>query len=101
MNLYKTEYHHLVENDIREAAAWYGEISDKLKNSFLLEIKEGIKIISKNPLLFQKKYKSVRIYFCNRFPFGIHYRFMDNSKTIIFMAVLHTSRNRKILAKRN
>ena len=55
MNLYKTEYHHLVENDIREAAAWYGEISDKLKNSFLLEIKEGNKKHFQQSIIISKK----------------------------------------------
>ena len=75
--------------DILEAFLWYDSLRKGLGNDFELCLEAEINRIIRNPFLFQKQYKKVRIVFIERFPYGIHYIIEKNFIHVI--AVFHTS----------
>jgi toxin ParE1/3/4 len=54
-------------------------------------LEAGLDQIQGDPSLFQKRYKNLRIYFIDRFPYGIHYLIEDD--VIKVFGIFHTSRN--------
>ena len=79
--------------DVEEIVLWYEEQREGLSYDFELCLEVGIHEIQRNPDAFQKRYKSVKIRFIQRFPFGIHYIIEENK--IIVLGVFHTSRSPK------
>lgn len=92
---YTVVYLSEAENDIRNAKRWYKKQKVGLERRFALELKQTIRYVIDNPLLFEVKYKNTRIAFTKVFPFGIHYTF-DHHTMITILAVLHTSKNLEI-----
>ncbi|MCB8994970.1 MAG: type II toxin-antitoxin system RelE/ParE family toxin [Bacteroidales bacterium] len=86
--------------DILEAIAWYEKNLVGLGDEFLIAVENEIHLIEQNPYLFEDKYKGIRKVITNRFPYIIYYRIESEKKVLIF-AVLHMSRNPKILEKRH
>jgi plasmid stabilization system protein ParE len=84
--------------DIEEIVVWYEEQRVGLSYDLELCLEVGLSEIAKNPELFQKRYKKVKIRFINRFPFGIHY--INSSEEITILGVFHTSRSPKSWTKR-
>lgn len=79
--------------DIEDIVLWYESKREGLSYDFELCLEIGLAEIVRNPLLFQKRYKSIKIRFINRFPFGIHYIIKDNE--VLILGVFHTSRSPK------
>jgi toxin ParE1/3/4 len=79
--------------DIEEIIFWYEDKRVGLSHDFELCLEIGLAEITRNPQLIQNRYKSVKIRFINRFPFGIHY--IKKEKNIIILVVFHTSRSPK------
>lgn len=77
--------------DILEAFSWYESRRPGLGKDFELCLEAGFNQIQRDPLLFQKRYKKLRIHFIERFPYGIHYLIEENSVKVF--GVFHTSRN--------
>jgi plasmid stabilization system protein ParE len=84
--------------DIEAAILWYEEQRIGLSYDFELCLEAGIEEVLRNPEAFQKRYKQVKIKFISRFPYGIHYIFIENEITVI--GVFHTSRSPKNWSKR-
>lgn len=84
--------------DIEEIVIWYEEQREGLSYDFELCLEVGINEIQRNPSAFQKRYKSVKIRFIQRFPYGIHY--LEKEDKIIVLGVFHTSRSPKNWSKR-
>ena len=84
--------------DIEAAVLWYEEQRTGLSYDFELCLEVGIEEVLRNPEGFQKRYKQVKIKFISRFPYGIHYIFIENQITVI--GVFHTSRSPKNWSKR-
>jgi len=79
------------EKDLQEAYDWYEEQQSGLGDSFIQQVDQVFDQLLNNPKSFQKRYKEVRINLTDQFPFGVHYKI--ESKRIIVLAVLHSSRN--------
>jgi len=77
--------------DILDAFSWYESRRLGLGKDFELCLEAGLNQIQRDPLLFQKRYKNLHIYFIDRFPYGIHYLIEQNS--IKVLGIFHTSRN--------
>lgn len=77
--------------DILDAFAWYEGRREGLGKDFELCLEAALNTIKRDPSLFQKRYKNLRIHFIDRFPYGIHYLVEEN--TIKVFGVFHTSRN--------
>jgi toxin ParE1/3/4 len=84
--------------DVEEIVLWYEDQRKGLSYDFELCLEVGIHEIQRNPDAFQKRYKSVKIRFIQRFPYGIHYIIEKNK--IIVLGVFHTSRSPKNWLKR-
>ncbi len=91
----------LAKDDIREATLWYNEQQKGLGKKFTLEVRKKIKFIQQNPKAFGKRYKNIRTAVLNIFPFMIHYSVDIEKKTIIIIAILHTSRHPEIWKNRD
>jgi toxin ParE1/3/4 len=79
--------------DILDAFSWYESRKPGLGKDFEFCLEAGLNQVQREPLLFQKRYKNLRIYFIERFPYGIHYLVEEN--TIKVFGIFHTSRNPK------
>jgi plasmid stabilization system protein ParE len=86
------------EEDLRMAYHWYKEQNEKLANNFEMHFSKGIDSIQKNPFKTQVRYKSIRVFFLKKFPYGIHFKVEDT--TILIVAVFHTSMNPRQWKKR-
>jgi plasmid stabilization system protein ParE len=84
--------------DIEAVVLWYEQQRIGLSYDFELCLEAGIEEVLRNPEAFQKRYKQVKIKFILRFPYGIHYIFIENEITVI--GVFHTSRSPKNWSKR-
>ncbi len=84
--------------DIFEAFLWYESCRPGLGEEFELCLEAGLEQVQRNPLIFQKRYKTLRIHFIRRFPYGIHY-LLDGNDVKVF-GVFHTSRDPKNWSKR-
>jgi len=80
--------------DIKEINLYYKSINSTLVKKFNDNLKAEIKMISKNPLLFQIRYDNFRVSTIRDFPFIIHYEIFEN--TIIIDAIYHSSRDSKL-----
>jgi|SRR5690554_1391138 len=96
----KSQVAEIVNQDLKEAALWYNRASRNLGLLFLKEIKEEVKQIVKNPLSYEVRYADIRIAFLKRFPYAIHFEYLETENQINILAVLHTSRNPEIWKKR-
>lgn len=90
---YTVVYHTDANKDIALAKKWYKEQASGLEKRFVNAVKQTINYIIENPLLFEVRYKEIRIAFTKVFPFGVHYGLDRNTNTIYILAVLHTSLN--------
>jgi len=77
--------------DIIDAYTWYELQREGLGKDFELCLEAAFNSLLRNPLNIQDKYKGIRIYYIQRYPFGIHY--LINKKEIMVFGVFHTSRN--------
>ncbi|CAN5428359.1 type II toxin-antitoxin system RelE/ParE family toxin [soil metagenome] len=84
--------------DIIDAFNWYQAVEEKLSIRFEKEVESTLDQIKNNPNQFQLKYKTVRVVFLKKFPFGIHY--VKDKKTIKVIAVFHTGRDPKSWGER-
>jgi plasmid stabilization system protein ParE len=84
--------------DIEAVVLWYENQRQGLSYDFELCLEAGIDEVLRNPEAFQKRYKQVKIRFISRFPYVIHYVFIENEITVI--GVFHSSRSPKNWSKR-
>jgi len=77
--------------DILDAFSWYESRRTGLGKDFELCLEAGLAKIQRNPLLSQKRYKNLRIYYIAKFPYGIHY--LVEKDTIKVFGIFHTSRD--------
>ncbi len=83
------------EQQATEAYIWYEERLAGLGDEFLLSLDVCLNSIEKNPNIFQKKYKNVRMGMVERFPYGVYY--ITEKTVIIIIGILHFSRSNKLL----
>jgi plasmid stabilization system protein ParE len=79
------------EWDITDAYLWYESCRPGLGKEFQLCLEKGLNQIQHNPLIFQQRYREVRIHFIKRFPYGIHY--LVEEEAIRVLGVFHTARD--------
>ena len=81
------------EDDIREAFHWYEDQKDNLGSLFEDHINKSIVSIQNNPLKTQIRYGNTRVFFLEKFPYGIHFQANEQEMTILIVAVFHHSRD--------
>lgn len=86
------------ELDTMEAVLWYNSVRDGLGDEFLLSLEANLNEITRNPFQFPVFYKTIHRGFTKRFPYAVYFTVEGNE--VIVHAVVHTSRNPKILKNR-
>jgi len=79
------------EADLSEAKEWYERQREGLGLDFVLAVEDAFARIRRMPLLHAEIYKRVRRTATRRFPYGIYYRFVED--TVVVVAVMHSRRD--------
>ena len=89
--MYKSVLLPLAKVDISDAAEWYNWKQKGLGKQFTNELRTKVSFLRENPKACAVRYDDVRCAVLNNFPFMIHYILNQENKTIIIIAVFHTS----------
>ncbi|WP_026452641.1 type II toxin-antitoxin system RelE/ParE family toxin [Aequorivita capsosiphonis] len=98
--MYKLRIRILAQKDADEIYEYYHLLNSTLANRFLHSLYSELDALIENPELYQLKYKTTRVRYLKKFPFGIHYRVVDE-KFIEVLSIIHTSRNPETWKKRS
>lgn len=83
-------FHHLAEEELNEAAAYYVEARPGLGEAFISEIQRAVELIRISPLAGRAVDKDVRWWVVKRFPYSVLYRVRDDH--IRILAIAHQKR---------
>jgi hypothetical protein len=87
--------------DIADACEWYEKQQKGLSLRFTKEIRRYLDLLSNDPYLFNIRFAgSLRFANLRSFPYFIAYEIDEQTKTVYFHAVFHTSRELRSLKKR-
>ncbi len=75
-----------VYNDLTDIVNWYENQSANLGLNFLDEWENALKVVSKNPAIFQLQYKNFRHSKILRFPYLIIFE-IDNAEVIVYAVI--------------
>ena len=78
-------------HDIEQAVSWYEKQRKGLGYELELCIEAGLRLLEREPVIFQEKYRNVRVKYIKRFPYSIHYLVESNSIKVI--ALFHMRQN--------
>ena len=93
---FTVEYNPDFFNDIAKAVDWYNEKQAGLGDRLFKAVKKQTKKLSASPLKYAGKYDDIRCMYIERFPYLVHYRVNEQTKSVKVEAIFHTSRNPKI-----
>jgi len=79
------------EEDINDAAEWYGLVDSGLESQFVRTVEACLESIKRNPQQYPLAHNDLRRALLRKFPYGVFYFIIDD--TIIVQACFHTSRN--------
>ena len=99
--MYKSTILPLAKEDIRDAALWYNKQQNGLGRRFTSEIQSKVLFMKQNPKASNVRYDDVRTAILNVFPYMIHFTLDEGNKSIVILAVLHTSRNPRLWESRS
>jgi plasmid stabilization system protein ParE len=86
------------KRDLREAKAWYGNISRELSDDFIRHIDAAIALAQERPFAFQLVHRTFRRILIHRFPYALFYH--ADEIRIVVVAVLHQARDPETLESR-
>ncbi len=91
--MYKVVILQLAKLDISKAATWYNSKQKGLGKRFTNEVRAKVLFIRENPMSCAIRYDEIRCAVLDVFPFMVHYTIDEVNKTIIVVAIFHTSLN--------
>ena len=65
-------FHPDITSDLREAIAWYSNISGNLANRFRAMVNASLDDVARNPVLYPLVFDDVRFLRVHRFPYLVH-----------------------------
>jgi plasmid stabilization system protein ParE len=98
---YQVIYAPEVETDLQEGIDWYNDRQPGLGVRFFKNVKEQSDYIAKNPYSVAIRYDEIRCSKVKTFPYLIHFKIEEDSKTVKVIAVFHTNRNPAVWISRN
>ena len=84
-------FHPEAESEMIETAAWYEAQQTDLGRRFLTCVQDALNRVELNPTLYPVVDNDVRRCLTSTFPFGVLFRFKED--TIVIMAVMHLHRD--------
>ena len=97
---YKVSILSEAEHDLDDAFIWYELHQVGLGKRFYECVNESVQFLAENPLTFAEIYKSLRRALIKKFPYGIYYKAILETREIQIVGILHFGRDLKILKKR-
>lgn len=97
---YKVQYNPDFFNDLTQAVDWYNEKQVGLGDRLFNTIKKQTAKLSATANHFAIKYDDIRCMYIEKFPYLVHYRVNEQTKTVKLEALFHASRDPKIWNER-
>jgi len=97
---FKVEYNPDFFDDLAQAVDWYNEKQPGLGDGFCKNVSRQTAKLSTAALQFAVRYDDIRCRRIEKFPYMVHYRVNEQTKTVKVEALFHTSRNPKIWTER-
>jgi toxin ParE1/3/4 len=88
------------EHDLDDAFIWYELNQIGLGKRFFESVDESVQFLSENPFMFAEIYNGLRRSLIKKFPYGIYYKIILETKELQIVGIIHFGRNLKILKKR-
>ena len=85
----RLSFHPGFGSDLIRAARWYEAQEAGLGHRFIDEVDQAIQTIAQQPLMWRAVTKDVRRFLLRRFPYGIHYRLIEQGQAIRFLTLKH------------
>lgn len=79
----RLRFHLDVDGDLRDAIAWYQQISPRLANRFRDSVDATFDKIETDPLLYSIVFDDVRVVRTIAFPYLVHYRIRHDSTFVL------------------
>ena len=87
--IYNLDFLPGVEDEIIDASQWYENKKEGLGLDFLLSVEAALFSIKRQPLSFQKVFRTVRRAVIKRFPYGIFFVIEEDTITVIAVTSFH------------
>ena len=97
---YTVEFNPEFFNDIAQAIDWYNAKQARLGDRFFNNVKKQTAKLATSAFRYAVKYDDIRCMQILNFPYLVHYRINEQTKTVKVEAMFHTSRNPEIWHKR-
>jgi len=94
------EYNPDFYDDLVQSVDWYNEQRAGLGDRFCKRVKNQTAKLSTHALCFAVRYYEIRCMRIEKFPYMVHYRVDEETKTVKVEALFHTSRDPKIWDER-
>lgn len=88
-------YQPIALEEFNDAVLWYGERSEAAARQFIIEVKEKLDSICKNPYSFRNTYLNFRETSLKKYPFYIVYFLDEKENKVIITSIYHHKRNPK------
>lgn len=88
------------EHDLDDAFIWYEFNQVGLGKRFYESVKESVRYLAENPLTFAEIYGGLRRALIKKFPYGIYYKVISETREIQIVGIIHFGRDLKILKNR-
>ena len=97
---FKVKYNPDFFDDLVQSVDWYNEQRSGLGDRFFKSVKKQTAKLSTHALCFAVRYSDIRCMRIENFPYMVHYRVNEHTKTVNVEALFHTSRDPKIWNER-
>jgi hypothetical protein len=97
---FRVKYNPDFFNDTAQAVDCYNEKQACLGDRLFNKIKKQTAKLSTTAMLYAVKYDDIRCMSIEKFPYLVHYRVNEQTKTVKVEALFHTSRDPKIWDQR-
>ena len=97
---FSVEYNPDFFDDLAQSVDLYNEQHAGLGDRFYKSVKNQTSKLSIHALYFAVKYSDIRCMRIEKFPYLVHYRVNEQTKTVKVEALFHTSRNPKVWDER-
>lgn len=91
MNKYRVLILPEATDDLKQAKKWYRQHNAELPKRFIKEVKNTINRIRLTPFANAIRYQNVHVGIVPIFPYCIHYIVEEDEKTLVVLAIHHTS----------
>jgi plasmid stabilization system protein ParE len=86
------------DQELKETAKYYNDISPNLSLKFITEVFEAIESLASYPNLFRVRKNNFRAILMSNFPYLIYYRFYKTE--LIIVAIINSKRSNTFIKKR-